>query len=336
MKVSWILNGGDTATTAAQLVTPRSTPHHNLNQTTTRVSVHEMVTRVPAAATGRMAERIEEIAKAFIPRVELVKQIENTFRTLIEQPMFQQEEARLVMALAICGVALARVEEDRWLPRTAVNEMRKMVKWAEHLCPGCTSMLQWNQTIVVLDREQSAINKAPLLTSKDIRTILSALPSGRSRAVFWLALLVCARLGNLSGIVVESIQEDAIIYTWAQHKTAAKIGSRSQFLPFWNSEMAHEILNHLKTGPLDPAICELVAKTVRKKDYRQHSVRRTGVQVYADAGLTLEQLRTITLHSSEENLLGYVSYYSPMGNAALRGGIATSLAPTILQVMGRG
>ena len=35
---------------------------------------------------------------------------------------------------------------------------------------------------------------------------------------------------------------------WAQRKAAAKIGSRSQFLSYWNGEVAHETRNHLKTA----------------------------------------------------------------------------------------
>jgi len=272
---------------------------------------------------------------AFVPRDELLNAIGDHYLAIERDSILQKEAMNAKLAMAVVTVAIKRVEEERWLPSTAASTMRSMERWLEEQALGTTGILLWGQAILVFEREQHMINKAPLLNIDQIRSTTLALRNATYIAIFWFALLACARLGNLPGVVVQEVAPQYIIYTWAQHKTAAAIGSRSQCLYYWNSEMAYWIYNHLPRGMLQESICHPLANMVASLGIRMHSVRRTGVQVYVDAGLTLEDVMTITLHKSKETLLGYVSYYNPLSGSGPHGGIAASLAPTILQLARR-
>lgn len=274
--------------------------------------------------------------EAYKPRNELVLAIARNYSILEKDRTMSTLPPHEILALSVVTEATSRIEAERWLPATALSVMRQIEKWAESEARGTTTTIHWQKAKLVFSREHHEINKAPLLNLIQIRAILSELPNDTFRAIFWFALLACARLGNLAGVVVEQVTPTFIMYTWALHKTSASVGARSISLYYWNTEMAASIYYHLPRGRLSEEICMPLTAWMNRLGVRLHSARRTGVQVYVDAGLSLEKVMTITLHKTKEALLGYVSYYNPLGGPGHQGGIAVSLAPTILHLVRQG
>ena len=121
--------------------------------------------------------------------------------------------------MAIIKVAWRKVKDESWLPHTAAGEMRKMTKYIEKRYPGCTSF-GWTRTMDEFKDHPHMISKAPFMDLKEIQMIVASCGSPKDQALFWLALLICSRIGNLKGYHVTAIRENEIEVTPLAHKTA--------------------------------------------------------------------------------------------------------------------
>ena len=231
---------------------------------------------------------------------------------------------------AICAVVEKRVNERRWLPITGLNEMSKMRSYVENQFPGATRIWEWTRLTEFLRSVPHAPQKAKLLTKGDISCILALTRSLREVAVFWLALLTCSRIGNLSGLEIREIGLTNVIVTNTAHKTYKHVGTRTLSLMFWNEEMKEAITNGLGVGRVMHADEERMKSILRALKLQQHSVRRTGVQVYLGARVPEESIRAITLHTDSKMLLSYADQFEPVLDIHKSTGLANSLAPYIV------
>ena len=234
--------------------------------------------------------------------------------------------------MAVIKVAWQRVRDERWLPNTAAGEMRKMKMYIERRFPGCTAYAVWTRTMNEFKDHPHLVNKAPFLSIKEIRQTLEWCVSPRDQALFWLALLICSRIGNLSGYHVSAIREDEVEVTPIAHKTPKTTRQMTLILYYWNAEMRDAIRKGITPGFLNEEITEPLENLLTKKKVRWHSIRRTAVQVYIDCNVPLANIRAITLHKDDETLLGYVGTIRPIIDKTRPSGMAISHAPFIWRI----
>lgn len=150
--------------------------------------------------------------------------------------------------------------------------------------------------------------------------------------MFWLALLTCSRIGNLSGLTVMGVEPEAVTILNAAHKTYSDIGTRTLRLAYWNPAMRKSIVSGMNVGPVTKDDESRMKSMLSSLKIQQHSVRRTGVQVYLGARVPEDRIRAITLHSGTEMLLSYADIFEPVLDIRRSTGLASSLAPYIVSI----
>lgn len=275
---------------------------------------------------GVFLRKLEERGK---PRPSLWKEIMEVFNKRNLSKRWRSLNDQEKMILSSWQVAYQKVKEGKWQCTTAVSQMDTVGIYLERSYPGIRKNWIWkNGTTDFKSMPRTKpINIAPVLSKKRIAQIINYLPAGSCRALYYLALITCARIGNLPGLLIKKITSSGVMISWEKHKTCAKIGRRRLFLHYWNADMKKRMMAGLRPGLITVAQSKQLEKLLKKLKVMKHSARRTGAQVYADCGYELEKIRTITLHSSINTLLKYVNYHSP--TACTQAGPMASLAPFI-------
>lgn len=232
-----------------------------------------------------------------------------------------------LVGASVFAVVERRVNEKRWLPITGANEMAKMKNYVENQFPGATKIWEWTRLMEFLRGVPHVPQKAKTLTASDVSCILALTKSLREAAVFWLALLTCSRIGNLSGLEVKEIDETNVTVLNAAHKTYKHVGTRTLSLMYWSKEMKEAIIHGLNVGRIKQEDEERMKNILRSLNIQQHSVRRTGVQVYLGARVPEERIRAITLHTESKMLLSYADLFESVLDIRRSTGLANSLAP---------
>ena len=107
------------------------------------------------------------------------------------------------LCLAFINVCRLRVREGKWLPLTAFAEMKRSSAWMERVAPNSTKLPIWKDVMHVFQKFQHKRNKAPIMTWPELQKLAESCVSTRHRAIFWLAVMTCSRIGNLDGLEVE-------------------------------------------------------------------------------------------------------------------------------------
>ena len=264
--------------------------------------------------------------------MDILKDIE---RTLMKLKLVGKVSLAERVALAFCGVVINNVNVRKWVSKTAEGEMRKLKDYLERKVPGISSTWVWKNTLSELEKIPHVPNKAPPLNISTIDSILLALDSNATRAVFWLGLLTCSRLGNLDGLSIRTVDQKGVSFENQEHKTYKNLGTRALYLPYWNSDMRYYISKHLPLRRVSPTVTEELVKFFTRNKLRQHSVRRTGVQVYLGARVPESKVMAITLHTDPKMLLSYADHYEPVLDISEATGMAASLAPFIVDIQRR-
>ena len=238
-----------------------------------------------------------------------------------------------LVATAVVGVVVCRVNSGRWCSKTAATEMTKLRSFVENQFPGTSDTPMWKKLRTELENMPHVPNQAPPLSWMEISLVLGCLDSDVTRAVFWLALLTCSRVGNLGGLEIMEVHQKHLLVSNREHKTYAKVGCRTLSLWYWNEKMTRSIWHHLPTGRIPDETLEEVELCLKRLGVRCHSVRRTGVQVYRGARVSDKNVRAITLHSSDEMLHAYDNVFEPIYDSRESTGIAKSLAPFIVDIV---
>lgn len=239
------------------------------------------------------------------------------------------------VALAFCGVVLNNINKSKWNPKTAENEMRKLKAYLERQLPGISQTWVWKNTLSEISKIPHVPNKAPPFGPLMIESISHGLGSKATRAVFWLALLTCSRMGNLDGLFIQAVDARGVRLENQAHKTYKNVGARSLYLLYWSPEMKSAILGHLPLGKVSTEVKEELIRFFARNKLRQHSVRRTGVQVYLGARVPEARVMAITLHTDPAMLLSYTDLYEPVIDITEATGMAASLAPIIVDIQRR-
>lgn len=261
----------------------------------------------------------------------------------LKQPKYQIETLalNLRLCLAFINVARQRVYQQRWLPITAAEEMGKSEPWMESTYAGSTSFHIWKDAKTSFKNFQHERSKAPLLSWDDLMSLADSCVakrwkdsrvSLRRRQLFWLGVMTCSRIGNLSGLIVQNVTPESVTFILVEHKTAAKVNQMSLTLPYWNSVMK-EHMEGLATGPATIAEMNEIADVLQLDDVRKHSIRRTSCNVYADCGVPLEDICAITKHTTTKALKDYLGHYAPIKNPLVPSGMAISHAPNIWKTL---
>lgn len=268
----------------------------------------------------------------FTPSANLVNRITQVAEILAKK--YDYDEPTLC-AYAVSGVACWMVSNHRWKHQTAASKMASLERWIERRIPGTTKVPVWTDTKRYMGGIPHHVNRAPIL-SADQMTSAAKLMHQRTRAYFWFTCLTAARVGNLTGIRILNISNDGVKYTWEAHKTVRKAGQRTLFLPYWHSAMRKSIMAQLRPGRIKQQSYEALKLSLNRLAVRLHSLRRTAVQHYIDEGLDFTEIKTITLHMTDQSLLRYISHYEPVKRASsskkpAEGGTqASSQTPTSL------
>lgn len=256
-------------------------------------------------------------------RLELHKEV-------LKQPKYQQKyppERRL--ALAFIVMALKRIEREIWLPHTAHSEMKKASAWMEATAPGSTELSVWKEAKSAIYSFHHKLNKAPLLSWGQLLEIAESCASWRHRAIFWLGVMTCSRIGNLHGMVVEEITPTHARTLLIRHKTASKVNQMSLTLPYWNTTMQQQVHGFIEKGEVTKKEMAEIEKALKLNDARKHSIRRTSCNVYADCLVPLDRIAAITKHTSQAQLLEYIGNFNPIVDSSVPTGMAISHAPHI-------
>lgn len=271
----------------------------------------------------------------FSPSKTLIYRINKVAQILANSKNYQPPE---LFAHAICGVACWMVSKGKWKHTTAASKLASLEKWVERRLPGTTKVPVWAIARRYLSTQTHEVKRAPILTPERMMEISRKLRPG-ARSVFWLTCLTAARAGNLHGIRVNKISPEGVTYTWSAHKTVSSAGQRTLHLPFWHETMRSSIMKQLDVGPVPKEWITCMKKGLKAMKVQLHSMRRTSVQHYIESGLTFEELKTITLHKSDQMLLRYVSHYEPTrrvfsSKKQEEGGTPASLRQTTNQRIG--
>jgi hypothetical protein len=148
---------------------------------------------------------------------------------------------------------------------------------------------------------------------------LSAIPSIFPRAfisIVQILALCAARVGNACGFRTIRFTEatDPLkwcwTYKWTQHKTLGATGARQVIVNFTKSEFQEaatllvERLNHSSVITEDEKReLEVVLKSRQMKN---HAIRRSGLKYWQLMGLSMEELRSISLHTDQKTLMLYL------------------------------
>jgi hypothetical protein len=275
---------------------------------------------------------VEKIALGGPVRMDIIVDIEKTLKNL--KLVGEVSKAERV-ALALSGVAIHNVNKSKWLAKTAENEMRKLKFYLERQAPGVSSTWVWSNTLKELAKIPHVPNKARPFGPSTIDFISRSLDSKVTRAVFWLGLLTCSRVGNLDGLHILGVDELGVRLENREHKTYTHIGARSLYLRYWSPMMKAAILGNLPLGDVSKEVKEEIVKFFAKNKLKQHSVRRTGVQVYLGARVPENRVMAITLHTDPAMLLSYTDLYEPVIDITEATGMAASLAPIIVDIQRR-
>ena len=276
---------------------------------------------------GVFLRKISERGK---PRPSLWKAIVEEFNKLKRKRSWLSLTDREKMTMAAVKVAHTKVQANKWQSTTAVTQLDIVGIYLERSYPGIRRFWLWKNALSEFKsmKRTKPLNIAPVLSKKRIDQIIKYLPAGKCRALYYLALLTCARIGNLPGLLVKKVTSSGVTISWEKHKTIGRnIGRRRLFLHYWNADMKRRITAGLKPGLISAEQATHLEKMLKRLRVMKHSARRTGAQVYADCGYDLEVIRTITLHSSINTLLKYVNHHTP--TAGIQGGPMASLAPFI-------
>ena len=130
---------------------------------------------------------------------------------------------------------------------------------------------------------------------------------------------------------VISVGMDDVTILPLESKTSDSVAQMRLVLYYWNEDMRECIRKNLKVGKLGRAT-ETLEEKLTKLKVRWHSVRRTGIQVYADCGVPLEKIRAITLHKDDETLRAYIGTIRPIVDRSKPVGMAISHAPFIWRI----
>lgn len=263
-------------------------------------------------------------------REELKCQIMSTVKEL-RKGEGRKKELKEVVCAAVTGVALQRIQQRKWKHKTAAQQMRGIKRWMEDRFPGISSLAMWRNTHEVLHKVGHAVDKAPILPMMKIRKVLKLLGTTRLRAVFWMALLTCSRIGNLDGWMVKKVMPYGIRVQAIQSKSTGKrtMAHLELMLYYWSEEMKEAIVGKLPTGMVMKKDVLKIAKVLRAEKIRRHSIRRTAVQVYLDCQTPVENIRAITGHKETQMVLEYASHFRPLVDRSKPYGMAISHAPLI-------
>lgn len=260
----------------------------------------------------------------------LRREIEKTYNN--QEGALAMRPTALRMCVATIWVAHDRAKRDVWKATTAAQMMRKMTSQLELSYPGCTKFSIWSNTMDNFNAHPHLLNKADILSMEQIKEILASCDSPTDQALFWLALLICSRIGNLKGYHVDYVGKDMVTITPVVHKAAGKTAQMTLELYYWNKEMRKSIRANLPTGFLDGGTTKALENHLTKLHVRWHSVRRTAIQTYIDVGTPLANIRAITLHKDDDTLLAYVGRLRPILDRSKPSGMATSHAPYIWKI----
>ena len=263
----------------------------------------------------------------------LEEEIRNVYRA--HTGKLRKMSPSLRTCVSVIKVAHQRIKDGIWKATVAAQKMRAMRKQLERQHPGCTRYPIWAKTMKLFNMNPHLLNKANLLKMAEIEEILESCDSKRDRALFWLALLVCSRIGNLKGYHVGEVTEEMITVTPIQHKTTAGTNQMRLELYYWNKSMRKCIVKYLPRGYLTAEITQSLSTLLTKSRVRWHSVRRTAIQVYIDCGVPLDRIRAITLHKDDDTLLAYVGTIRPVLDSSKPSGMAISHAPYIWRIQNR-
>lgn len=265
-------------------------------------------------------------------RKELMEQINNTLKKLNKENLTvrgMKKEQR--MCVAVIGVAMNRVATRVWTHKTAAQQLRKMKAWMEFRYPGISELPCWRHAHTMFKSVGHEVNKAPFLTMNQIRTILESFDIDKHRALFWMALLTCSRIGNLKGWTVKKKYGEALrVLPIQQKSTGSKANGHTELdLYYWNEEMKESIGDHLPIGRILEEDVTAVEQKLRTMRVRKHSIRRTAVQTYMDCGTPTENIRAITGHADCKTVYEYVGRFAPIQDRSRPAGMAISHAPLI-------
>ena len=237
--------------------------------------------------------------------------------------------SRRRLVSAFIEVCKDRVSQGRWLPTTAWTEMKKSSGWMEYIAPTSTSLPTWRHAMKAFQKFPHKTNKAPLLSWMELVRLADSCVSQRHRAIFWLGVMTCSRIGNLDGLEIEEITEEYARTILVRHKTAAKVNQMSITLPYWNVVMKEQIVGFIKPGKITHQEMTEIERSLELNATRKHSIRRTSCNVYIDCMVPIERIMAITRHTTQEALLGYVGNINPIRSTSAPTGMAISHAPNM-------
>jgi hypothetical protein len=102
-------------------------------------------------------------------------------------------------------------------------------------------------------------------------------------------------------------------YKWVRHKTLGACGARVCKLHLSKEilqKLPDDLVQELNTRNGDSVISQneeiTLKKFLRDKGIKKHSLRRSGIKFWENQGLTIENLRAISLHGSTKTLSIYL------------------------------
>jgi len=117
------------------------------------------------------------------PRADVVQHVNRTLIEIMKRKGVVRATPDLV-ATAVTGVVVCKVNSGRWCSKTAAGEMTKLKIFVDGKFPGTSNTPMWKKIRTELESMRHVPNQAPPLSWVEISSIL-----GATKAVFWLALL---------------------------------------------------------------------------------------------------------------------------------------------------
>ena len=168
---------------------------------------------------------------------------------VLKQPKYQQKyPVHRRICLAFVNVCLVKVKKGIWLPATAHGEMKKAGPWLRRVAPEVLETPLWISARSSFTKFQHKKNKAPTLSWDELENLADCCGSWRHRAIFWLVVMTCSRIGYLEGLVVEEITSTHARTILVRHKTASKVNQMSLTLPYWNETMRRQVFGFIAPG----------------------------------------------------------------------------------------
>lgn len=159
---------------------------------------------------------------------------------------------------------------------------------------------------------KQALNKAPATTWKELKNMTKSKEwSQKEKTLLRVCWLTCQRLGNMEHFQPGRVVQGKWEFALKHHKTSEKIGSLTSQIAIANIPKAlwkkiAPSCSHPTYLTFDKHTVASVKQKMRAKQWRWHSLRRGGLKHHYTQGMSMEELRRMSGHTSEAALLNYL------------------------------